>query len=471
MVPIQDQSQNQAEYELQPQEYYQYEQPTQDLTLALDHDPYQEEEDPQGPQDPSDAMESEPQAQQQFQQPPQYGNPQQFQQPPQSGNRQQVQQPPQYGNRQQVQQPPQYGNPQQVQQPPQYGNPGQFQLPPQYGNPQAQPNPAFMPQQTQQVSRPQNPQMNAMNANQLVPYPLQSPQPLPPQQSPQLQVFPHGPSQPQGFSTGMHGYQAPPSVLFPPASGGQPNPASMPQQTQQVSRPQNPQMNAMNANQLVPYPLQSPQPLPPQQSPQLQVFPHGPSQPQGFSTGMHGYQAPPPVPFPPASGGHHGVPAPPHKPPVAVVSGILVPPAPVNAEYWRSGLFDCMNDPTNALVPVFLPCVTFGQVAEIVDRGHTSCATSGLLYGLIAYLIGLPCIMSCTYRTKMRSMYNLSESPGPDRVVHCLCKCCALCQEYRELQARGLDPSIGWSRNAARSQIIQMQHGAMVPPRSQTMML
>ncbi|RVX13958.1 Protein plant cadmium resistance 6 [Vitis vinifera] len=312
MGRIQDQSQNQAEYELQPQEYQS--EPTQDLTLALDHDQLQQEEYPQGPKHPSDAMESEPQAQQQFQQPPQYGNP------------------------------------------------------------QAQPNPAYMPQQTQQVSRPQNPQMNAMNANQLAP--------------------------------------------FPP---------------------------------------QSPQSLPLQQSPQLHVFPHGPFQPQGFGTGMHGYQSPSPVPFPPASGEYQGVLASPHKPPAA-------------AEYWTSGLFDCMNDPTNALVTVFFPCVTFGQVAEIVDRGHTSCGTSGLLYGLIAFLIGLPCIMSCTYRTKMRSMYNLSESPGPDWVVHCLCECCALCQEYRELQARGFDPSIGWIGNVARSQNIQMQHGAMVPPRSQTMM-
>ena len=92
-------------------------------------------------------------------------------------------------------------------------------------------------------------------------------------------------------------------------------------------------------------------------------------------------------PFPPAS---------PYKP----------QPYDVNAGYWTSGLFDCMNDPTNgdsiylfiyslicsksdevkylidiciklyvcisALITALFPFVTFGQVAEIVDRGHTS---------------------------------------------------------------------------------------------------
>lgn len=72
-----------------------------------------------------------------------------------------------------------------------------------------------------------------------------------------------------------------------------------------------------------------------------------------------------------------------------------------------------------------------------------ACTTSGLIYGAILMFIGMPCIMSCTYRTKLRSQYGLMESPAPDWVIHCFCECCALCQEYRELHHRGLDPSIG----------------------------
>ncbi|KAK6261306.1 hypothetical protein QUC31_007122 [Theobroma cacao] len=116
---------------------------------------------------------------------------------------------------------------------------------------------------------------------------------------------------------------------------------------------------------------------------------------------------------------------------------------PVPVDGWKTGLFDCMDDPMNALITVCFPCVTFGQVAEIVDEGHTSCGTSGLLYGLIAFFIGVPCILSCAYRTKLRNKLGLVESPAPDWVTHCFCDWCALCQEYRELQQRGWDPSIG----------------------------
>uniref|UniRef100_A0A7N2R390 Uncharacterized protein n=1 Tax=Quercus lobata TaxID=97700 RepID=A0A7N2R390_QUELO len=117
--------------------------------------------------------------------------------------------------------------------------------------------------------------------------------------------------------------------------------------------------------------------------------------------------------------------------------------AQAGTQGWNSGLFDCMNDPTNALITACVPCVTFGEITEIVDNGQTTCSTSGLLYGLIAMFIGIPCIMSCTYRTKLRGRFGLTESPAPDWITHFFCEPCALCQEYRELQARGIDPSLG----------------------------
>ncbi|KAK1564560.1 hypothetical protein Q3G72_005792 [Acer saccharum] len=92
----------------------------------------------------------------------------------------------------------------------------------------------------------------------------------------------------------------------------------------------------------------------------------------------------------------------------------------------------------NSFLPV-PPCVTFGQVAEIIDEGHTSC---GMLFGAIWFFIVLPFILSCTYRTKLRSKFGLPEFPAPDWIAHFFCEWCALCQEYRELQSRGLDPSI-----------------------------
>ncbi|GMI71545.1 hypothetical protein HRI_000823800 [Hibiscus trionum] len=150
-----------------------------------------------------------------------------------------------------------------------------------------------------------------------------------------------------------------------------------------------------------------------------------------------------------------------------VASGVLQP-----VEGWKTGLFDCMDDPINALITVCFPCVTFGQVAEIVDEGRTSCATNALLYGLIAFLIGIPCILSCGFRTKLRNNYRLVESPAPDWVIHCLCEWCALCQEYRELHLRGLDPSIGWHGNLERRPSMKQQQQQFVlrAPMNQTMM-
>ncbi|KAL5544737.1 hypothetical protein UlMin_008521 [Ulmus minor] len=150
--------------------------------------------------------------------------------------------------------------------------------------------------------------------------------------------------------------------------------------------------------------------------------------------------------------------------PNGVQSGIPVPN--LDCTQWRTDLFDCMDDPMNAVTTLLCPCITFGQIAEIIDNGGASCEMSGMLYFLLSFFIGCPCILSCTYRTRLRENFGLLESPFlPDWLTHCLCKSCALCQEYRELKARGLDPSIGWQGNVAR----QMQEDNMMAPLRQRM--
>jgi Cys-rich protein (TIGR01571 family) len=96
-------------------------------------------------------------------------------------------------------------------------------------------------------------------------------------------------------------------------------------------------------------------------------------------------------------------------------------------------------------VTCLFPCITFGQIAEIVDRGSTSCGASAALYTLIIAFSGsgLQCIYSCFYRSKLRAQYSLEETPCPDCCVHFCCERCALCQEYRELKNRGFEMSIG----------------------------
>ncbi|CAH2036205.1 unnamed protein product [Thlaspi arvense] len=136
---------------------------------------------------------------------------------------------------------------------------------------------------------------------------------------------------------------------------------------------------------------------------------------------------------------------------------------------WTSGLFDCMNDGENAIITCCFPFVTFGQIAEVTDEGATSCGTGGILYGLICCLFGIPCVYSCTFRAKIRNKFGLPDAPAPDWTTHCFCEYCALCQEYRELKNRGLDPSIGWSGNMQRQRMGQQQE-MMAPPMGQRMM-
>ncbi|XVF50628.1 hypothetical protein PTKIN_Ptkin04bG0117000 [Pterospermum kingtungense] len=269
-------------------------------------------------------------------------------------------------------------------------------------------------------------------------------QPPPAQQQPQPTQY--SPPQPNQAYPPPH----PPAPYLPqnlqnnPVYPNRPNqqPAAYPPQAQPVQYPpKSPPTNHMYAN------------VSPPVMPSQIAYAHNVS-PQAFPQPA-AYQLPPASPHKPLPGGQ-----------LPTVAGI--PLGSAGGEGWRSGLFDFMDNPMNALVTAFFPCLTFGQIAEIVDDGHTSCGTSGLLYGAIAFCIGMPCLMSCTYRTKLRNKFGLPEAPAPDWVTHFLCEWCALCQEYRELQHRGWDPSIGWQGNLAKKQM--MQQPVMMAPINQRMM-
>ncbi|XP_021714295.1 protein PLANT CADMIUM RESISTANCE 2-like [Chenopodium quinoa] len=117
---------------------------------------------------------------------------------------------------------------------------------------------------------------------------------------------------------------------------------------------------------------------------------------------------------------------------------------------WSTGLCHCCDDPANCLVTAFCPCITFGQIAELVNQGDPSCAGSGAIYALLMGFSGLACLYSCFYRSRLRGQYGLEESPSADCLVHFCCEPCALCQEYRELKNRGFDMGIGWEANMER---------------------
>ncbi|KAF8407833.1 hypothetical protein HHK36_006969 [Tetracentron sinense] len=228
-------------------------------------------------------------------------------------------------------------------------------------------------------------------------------------------------------------YQNPP-VLYPP-----PNPQTFPDnrihpgQYQQ----QNLQPNPMYMGQT---PSRSPPPPPPP-PPQVNDIPQHFSQAGYYSTDQ-------PVQFPPVDAQTYPpMPRPPYKPPVQPISatGIPIPGG------WTTGLFDCMDDPTNALTTAFFPCLTFGQVAEIVEDGHTSKCLGIYIYIYI-------------YRADSISRAPLRRNRVPNRVAM------PVVVHIPELKNRGFDPSIGWLGNVSLMNRQQQQQAATMPPTMDRMM-
>ncbi|KAK6116357.1 hypothetical protein DH2020_049819 [Rehmannia glutinosa] len=102
---------------------------------------------------------------------------------------------------------------------------------------------------------------------------------------------------------------------------------------------------------------------------------------------------------------------------------------------WSTGLFDCCEDRS---------------------------ISSGTACGIFAALNAVHCtwLYTSNYRTKLRALYKLPESPYGDQTVHCCCCVCGITQEFRELKNRGVDPSIGWEGNVEKWK----REGAIVPP-------
>ncbi|XP_034689457.1 protein PLANT CADMIUM RESISTANCE 2-like [Vitis riparia] len=117
---------------------------------------------------------------------------------------------------------------------------------------------------------------------------------------------------------------------------------------------------------------------------------------------------------------------------------------------WSTCLCGCCSDVSNCCITCWCPCITFGRIAEIVDKGAVSCCASCAVYAALACCA---CLFSCSYRAKLRKQFMLKGCPCGDCLVHCCCETCSLCQEYRELTHRGFDMSLGWEGNMARQNI------------------
>ncbi|KAK3421497.1 protein PLANT CADMIUM RESISTANCE 2 [Eucalyptus grandis] len=131
-------------------------------------------------------------------------------------------------------------------------------------------------------------------------------------------------------------------------------------------------------------------------------------------------------------------------------------PHDVGEHPWSTGLCGCFDDIKSCCITYWCPCITFGQISEILDKGETTCVMNCAIYTLICWLTSCACLYSCCYRTKLRREFGLKEDPCNDCLVHCCCMYCALCQEYRELKSRGFNMEKGWAGNARQQREVAM---------------
>ena len=71
---------------------------------------------------------------------------------------------------------------------------------------------------------------------------------------------------------------------------------------------------------------------------------------------------------------------------------------------WAHGMFSCCHDLSTCCITSFLPCVTFGQTAEMSGQGSCCC------YGLLAFVPCLSIFLLCQQRGIIREKENIPVS-------------------------------------------------------------
>lgn len=104
---------------------------------------------------------------------------------------------------------------------------------------------------------------------------------------------------------------------------------------------------------------------------------------------------------------------------------------------WHSDLLGCCAEPKMCIKTFFFPCGTFSKIATVATDRHM---TSGEACNeLMAYSLILSCCCyTCCIRRKLRKTLNITGGWCDDFLSHVMCCCCALVQELREVEMRGI---------------------------------
>lgn len=105
-------------------------------------------------------------------------------------------------------------------------------------------------------------------------------------------------------------------------------------------------------------------------------------------------------------------------------------------EEWHTDLLGCCSEPLLCMKTFFYPCGTFSKIATVATSRHMSSAEA--CNELMAYSLILSCCCyTCCIRRKLRKTFNITGGFVDDFLSHLMCCCCALVQEWREVEIRG----------------------------------
>ncbi|XP_015889731.1 protein MID1-COMPLEMENTING ACTIVITY 1 isoform X2 [Ziziphus jujuba] len=106
-------------------------------------------------------------------------------------------------------------------------------------------------------------------------------------------------------------------------------------------------------------------------------------------------------------------------------------------EEWHTDLLGCCSEPYLCIKTFFYPCGTFSKIATVATNRHMSPAEA--CNELMAYSLILSCCCyTCCIRRKLRKTLNITGGFIDDFLSHFMCCCCALVQEWREVEMRGI---------------------------------
>ncbi|KAK9863545.1 hypothetical protein WJX84_005768 [Apatococcus fuscideae] len=120
--------------------------------------------------------------------------------------------------------------------------------------------------------------------------------------------------------------------------------------------------------------------------------------------------------------------------------------APVHRQEWTAGIFGCLGDCGICCYGCWCPCCLFGDNHS--KAMGTGCVGPTIIFYLLGS-IGCQCFYAGPLRKELRNRYSLQERPCNDCCVHWCCSPCAICQEAREIKARGGIPQAAYVTTTA----------------------